>query len=188
MQAAQDIQFANSGSPPAFGAAHGYTARLWTLSHRADKDALPIADRHYNRQKPGTPQFVPPGRCVVLLTADKKALWVSSWPFAEYVKHAWAGAWVCSCFRNESDTLSSLLIREAVAVTRYIWGDPPPLGMVTFVDMDKVRKKRDFGRCYRKAGWHVCGETKGDLLALQLKPDEMPEPQEPSGAQMRLAV
>jgi len=190
MSAAETIRLQRDACPAlmAVRSSECYTARLWTLSHRADKDALPIADRHYNRQKPGTPQFVPPGRCVVLLTADKKALWVSSWPFAAYVKHAWAGAWVCSCFRNESETLSSLLIREAVAVTRYIWGDPPPLGMVTFVDMDKVRKKRDFGRCYRKAGWHVCGETKGGLLALQLTPDEMPEPQEPSGAQMRLAV
>lgn len=38
---------------------------VWALSHRADARALPIADRHYNRQKIGSPQFVPPGRCVV---------------------------------------------------------------------------------------------------------------------------
>jgi hypothetical protein len=37
------------------------------LSHRADHRALPLADRHYNRQKPGTPQFVPPGRCMGML-------------------------------------------------------------------------------------------------------------------------
>lgn len=152
---------------------------LWRRSHRFDKDALPLADRHYNRQKPGTPQFVPPGRCVVLLTTDNKALWVSSWPLTEYVKHAWAGAWVCSCFRNEGGTLSSLLIREAVSVTRHIWGDPPPLGMVTFVDRGKVRSKRDFGWCYQKAGWHVCGETKGGLLALRIGPGEMSEPKAP---------
>ena len=58
----------------------------WRLSHRADARALPIADRHYNRQKVGTPQFVPPGRCLVLLTEDAGALWVTSWPFAEYVR------------------------------------------------------------------------------------------------------
>jgi hypothetical protein len=63
----------------------------WNISYRADPKALPIADRHYNRQKPGTPQFVPPGRCLVLLTENADALWVSSWPFAEYVKHAWGG-------------------------------------------------------------------------------------------------
>ena len=30
-----------------------------------------------------------------------KALWVTSFPFAQYVRHQWAGAWVCSAFRNE---------------------------------------------------------------------------------------
>lgn len=158
----------------------------WTLSNRFDKEALPLADRHYNRQKPGSPQFVPPGRCVVLLTECRKALWVTSWPFAEFVKYEWAGAWVCSCFRNESSILSSLLIAEAVAITRFIYGEPPPLGMVTFIDRDRVRKKRDFGRCYRKAGWEVCGETKGGLLALQLSPDSMPPPLEPIGCQRSL--
>ena len=57
---------------------------VWSMSHRADKDCLPLADRHYNRQKPGTPQLVPPGRCVVLKAEG--AVWVTSWPFAEYVK------------------------------------------------------------------------------------------------------
>jgi hypothetical protein len=152
---------------------------FWHLSHRADRRALPIADRHYNRQKPGTPQFVPPGRCLVLLTKDADALWVSSWPFAKYVKHEWAGAWVCSCFRNESPHLSSELIRQAVAVTRWRWPTVPPLGMVTFVDPTKVRRKRDFGRCYLRAGFVNVGKTKGDLVALGMPPDQMPEPQEP---------
>ncbi len=149
----------------------------WRLSHRADCRALPLADRHYNRQKIGTPQFVAPGRCIVLLTADESALWVSSWPFAEYVKHAWAGAWVCSCFRNEGATLSSLLITQAVAVTRSIWGAAPALGFVTFVDADKTRRKRDPGRCYRRAGWKHAGFTKGGLWTLQQLPREMPEPE-----------
>lgn len=148
----------------------------WTLSHRADPRALPLADRHYNRQKPGTPQFVPPGRCIVLLTPDADALWVSSWPFAEFVKHAWAGAWVCSCFRNESPHLSSELIREAVAATRYRW-PVPERGMVTFVDPEKTRRKRDPGRCYRRAGWQPVGETQGGLVALQILPDAMPDPE-----------
>lgn len=162
-------------------------ARYWRLSDRADRRALPLADRHYNRQKPGTPQFVPPGRCLVLLTPDADALWVTSWPFAEFTKHAWAGAWVCSCFRNESATLSSILIREAVSVTRWFYGDPPDLGMVTFVDESKTRRKRDPGRCYRRAGWRPCGHTKGGLFALQQLPDEMPTPAMPIGAQLGLA-
>lgn len=160
----------------------------WMLSHRADPRARVIADRHYNRQKIGTPQFVPPGRCVVLLTDTLDALWVSSWPFSEYVRHAWAGAWVCSAFRNESARLSSELIREAVAITRFVWPDVPPLGMVTFVDPTKVRRKRDYGRCYRRAGWRVCGATKGGLVALQLLPDEMPEPLAPFATSRQLPL
>jgi hypothetical protein len=93
----------------------------WTLSHRADRRALSLADRHYNRQKPGTPQFVPPGRCVVLLTPNADALWVSSWPLARYTKHQWADAWVCSYFCNESLVLSSTLITQAVAAIKYLW-------------------------------------------------------------------
>lgn len=156
----------------------------WTLSHRADPAALVIADRHYNRQKPGTPQFVPPGRCLVL-TADS-AVWVTSWPFAEYVKHAWAGAWVNSLFRNEGDTLSSTLIREAVAATRWYWPEVPDIGMVTFVDAEKVRHKRDPGRCYLKAGFKNIGHTKGGLVVLQMLAYAMPEPAAPRGTTISL--
>lgn len=146
----------------------------WHLSHRFDARALPLADRHYNRQKIGSPQFVPPGRCLVLLTANADAVWVSSWPFAEYTKHAWAGAWVNSLFRNESTVLSSELIREAVAATRAHWADVPERGFVSFVDPDKTRRKRDPGRCYIKAGWQRVGFTKGGLVALQQLQDAMP--------------
>ena len=151
----------------------------WILSNRADPDVVPLADRHYNRQKIGSPQFAPPGRCLVLKTAELDAFWITSWPYAEYVKHAWAGAWVCSAFRNESTHLSSELIREAVAATLYRYGHAPPLGMITFVDAGKVRRKRDPGRCYLRAGFERCGTTKGGLIALQLLPNDMPPPLQP---------
>jgi len=156
----------------------------WAISHRADRLALPLADRHYNRQKPGTPQFVPPGRCVVFLAPG--SLWVTSWPFAQYVKHQWAGAWINSCFRRESGPQASDLIREAVAATKATWGDPPTLGMVTFVDASKVRHKRDPGRCYAKAGFKLVGETKGGLLAWQLLPEDMPDAESPLGTSLNL--
>lgn len=138
----------------------------WHRSWRADPRARAVADRHYNRQSVGAVQFVPPGRCLVLLTATADALWITSWPKPEYVLHAWPGAWVCSAFRNEGSDLSSDLIAEAEAATRDRFGDPPPLGFVTFVDRDKVRHKRDPGRCFLRAGWGVIGETAGGLLAL----------------------
>jgi len=156
----------------------------WRLSHRADQRARVIADRHYNRQSVGSAQFVPPGRCLVLW--QPRAFWVTSWPFAEYTKHAWAGAWVCSAFRNEGAGLSSTLIRDAVAHTRWQWPDVPELGMITFVNRDKVRHKRDPGRCYRKAGFAPCGETAGGLLALQLLESGMPAAAPPLNSQVDL--
>lgn len=149
----------------------------WRHSWKADPRALPLADRHYNRHKPGSRQFVPPGRALVLLTEDASALWVTSWPFAQYVRHAWAGAWLCSMFRNEGAGLSSELILEAVAATRAAWGNPPELGLVTFVDPSKIRHKRDPGRCFRRAGFEVVGTTKDKgLVALRLEPVWMPAP------------
>jgi hypothetical protein len=164
----------------------------WRLSHRADPAALPLADRHYNRQKPGTPQFVPPGRCVVLLTGvPAVALWVSSWPFAEYVKHRWGGAWVCSCFRREGGAKASEQIREAVAATRQVWGEPPDLGMVTFIDPDEVapikrRGRVHYGYTWELAGFERDGETVGGLLAYRLPPERMPEAAPPIGWQAPL--
>lgn len=151
----------------------------WCLSNRADPEARRIADRHYNRQKIGSPQFVPPGRCLVLKAIDGRALWVTSWPFAEYVKHAWPGAWINSLFRNEGSGLSSDLIREAVAVTRSLW-EPPPLGLISFVDPRQIRRKRDPGRCYRRAGFSHVGFTEGGLWAFQILPEAMPAAALPS--------
>ncbi len=59
----------------------------WCLSHRADPRAVALADRHCSRRKVGSPQFVPPGRCLVLLTPAADALWVTSWQRPEFIKH-----------------------------------------------------------------------------------------------------
>lgn len=158
---------------------------LWRVSNRADRQALCIADRHYNRQKPGTPQFVPPGRCLVLLNSRATALWVTSWPFAEYVKHRWPGAWVNSLFRRESGERASDLIRDAVSATRWFYGEPPAIGMVTFIDRDKIRPRRSgYGKCYLAAGFEADGETQGGLLAFRLKPERMPSPVQPHAGEL----
>jgi hypothetical protein len=151
----------------------------WCASHRADPFAAAIADRHYNRQKPGTPQFAPTGSCCVFISDCGRAFWITSAPFAEWVKHAWPGAWVCSAFRNEGAGVASELIRQAVAATLAHYGEPPALGMVTFIDRAKVRPTPvrgvlTWGWTYRKAGFVDVGETKGGLLTLQMLPDAMP--------------
>lgn len=140
---------------------------------------MALADRHYNRQKVGSPQFVPPGACLVLMAHE--AVWTSSWPLPQYVKHRWPGAWVNSIFRREAGEKASVLIREAVAATRWYWPNVPELGMVTFIDTEKVRPRRaGYGKCYLKAGFEPDGYTKGGLLALRLKPECMPEAAKPN--------
>jgi hypothetical protein len=162
---------------------------MWRISHRFDPECLPMADRHYNRRKIGSPQFVPPGRCFVLKAP--RALWVTSWPFAQYVKHAWPGAWVNSLFRNEGGGVASEMIRGAIARTRANWPTPPDLGMVTFVDPKHVkptvrRGVAIYGYCYLMAGFRHVGFTKGGLWAWQMLPDAMPEPEHSIGAQLAI--
>lgn len=151
----------------------------WTRSYRADPRARPIADRHYNRHAVGADQFVPPGRCLVLLTRSADALWITSWQ--EHVRHRWPGAWVCSCFRNESDVRASELILEAIAHTRGQWPTPAE-GLITFVDPRKVppvmrRSAPIYGYCFLKAGFTHVGFTEdAGLWAWHLEPSQMPAP------------
>lgn len=159
---------------------------MWCQSHRADPAAKILADRHYNRQKPESLQFVPPGGCAVFITGCLRAFWVTSAPLAEFVKHEWPGAWMCSAFRNEGAGRAQDLIREAVAASRHQLGDCPPLGMVTFINRKHVRPTmvrgvKVWGWTWIKAGFRPCGETKGGLLAFRLDPSDMPDPEPAAG-------
>jgi hypothetical protein len=82
------------------------------------------------------------------------------------------------------------MIREAVAATRWWWGEPPALGMVTFVNEGETGSGRSPwhkpGHCYRKAGFEHVGFTEGGLWAFQLCGDRMPEPAAPRDAQYDL--
>ena len=48
---------------------------------------------------------------------------------------------------------------------------------MTFVDASKTRRKRDPGRCYRKAGFKHVGFTKAGLYVFQMLEGEMPAPE-----------
>lgn len=144
----------------------------WRVADKYDPTARAIAERHYTRQTPGAAQFLRPGRNHVLVAISGDAAW-STW--LGFASHAWRGAWENTLFRNEGAGLSSELILEAVASTVHAWGDPPPLGMITMVDIDAVRRKRDPGRCYRRAGFEPVGWTKERRrLVLQLLPERFP--------------
>lgn len=69
---------------------------------------------------------------------------------------------------------SSDLIREATKRTYAFWrrryGALPSVPLTTEVDPTKVRRKRDPGRCFLKAGWVRIEDARG--LAVFRAPDE----------------
>lgn len=76
----------------------------------------------------------------------------------------------CAAFRNEGPGLSSELIREACTLA---WARWPGERLYTYVNENKIRRKRDPGRCFIRAGWHVCGRTTGaGLIILEILPKE----------------
>lgn len=142
----------------------------WMMTHKGDKRAVALADRHYTRQKPGTPQFCRPGRNVVLLSRDERALWVT-W---SGIRDDGYNAWECTIFRNEGHYLSSHLIVLALGITRHLWGDPPRDGVLTYVG------KHLRGGCFYAAGFQRIGQSKDGKPLLQLLPERMPPPLEPA--------
>jgi hypothetical protein len=82
------------------------------------------------------------------------------------------------------------MIREAVAATRFVFGDPPEMGMISFIDRSevkpiKVRGVETWGWTWRRAGFVPAGQTKGGLLAMRLPPSAMPEPEKPKPRSIR---
>lgn len=162
----------------------------WARTWRADPRAAALADRHYSRKSPGASQFAPPGPVLVLITPDADALWVSwrtAYPDADWLRDAWC----CTLFRNEAPEryLSSDLVTEAVAATVAAWGPPPAGGFVTTIDAARIRRKRDPGRCFLRAGFVALDELTKDrgLVILRLAPADHPDPVEALGTQRQLA-
>lgn len=137
---------------------------------------------------------MPPGRKLVLKTADGLAAWGTSWPYPQFVNRDRADAWLNSLFcRRGGAHLASDLIRFGVAHTRWWWPKAMPSeGFVTMVDATKIREKpgryrtKGVGWCYLKAGWHHVGYTKRGLWVFQLPPAEMPAPEPIPGSPMAL--
>ena len=130
----------------------GFEAGPWLVTTRLDVLANALADRHYSRRRPKSGQIGAPGRKLVLVTPCGRAVWLTHWPYPELAMDG-LDAWRCSIFHNEGAGLSSELIRSAMSLTAERWGEQPKDGWVTWVDTRKVRRKRDPGRCFLKAGW-----------------------------------
>jgi hypothetical protein len=79
-------------------------------SNRFDCELAELADRHYSRQKIGSPQFIAPGRNLVY--RDQSGLVVFVWLWQAYRDDGEEG-YCCSIFRNETPRRSSEIILEA---------------------------------------------------------------------------
>jgi len=149
--------------------AHLFTVDgYWQRVRRTDPRARRLADRHYSRQTPGAAEFMASGRTLVLLAELSGAFAV--WGAIENLDPVGNRRWRCSIFRNETLILSSALIEEATERTYAFWlrhySGLPSVPLTTEVDPERVLRKRDPGRCFRRAGWTVRGIVRG-LVVLQ---------------------
>ena len=138
----------------------------------ADAAWIPVKDgnttgrslfrRHYSYQpyRDGRDPalFVGPGEKLVLLTPDALAVFV----WRKFICGDGQQGVNCAVFRNEGESLSSFLIREA---DRLAWDRWPGERHYTYVDPRKVRSTNP-GFCFLKAGWRKCGITKWNRLLI----------------------
>ena len=148
----------------------------WHVVSETDPRALALVDGthslteapHYSRQHPGAPTFTGNGASMVMVTADGLAVWSV---IHQRVVKSTEWRWRCNVFRRVGGGRASDLIRSATSATRIGWrnkyGGLPSVPLTTEVDPGKVRRKRDPGRCFIKAGWRVIGKTKSGLVRLE---------------------
>jgi hypothetical protein len=135
----------------------GVDAGVWQIRSRFSAAAATLADRHYSRERVGSPQVGGPGHTLIMVTPCERAAWVTK-------RHALTtttaraiadglplGIYRCGLFRNEGAGLSSALVFEAMRITELIWGDSE-YGWATYVDTTKVRSANP-GYCFKQAGW-----------------------------------
>lgn len=145
--------------------------KYWTRITKFDPRGAALADRHYSRRKVGSPQWMPPGETLNLLTEDGKALfgWWRPHPDSGIKSMNNLDGWTYTIFRNETDVKSSVLIlaaeRELAALDRGCGPD----GMLTYV-WDKKVESNNPGYCFKVAGWVTVGRSADNRKTLLWKP------------------
>jgi hypothetical protein len=126
-----------------------------------DVESCQLADKHYSRQKPGTNQFMPPGKTMVLRSAAGDV--VFGWLWQQKRDDGQAG-YNCSIFRNESPRLSSEIILEAEKRVVAEWGANRGF---TYIDPKRISNKSNPGYCFKVAGWKFVKQTPSGLHLLE---------------------
>lgn len=144
-----------------------YASEHWRITRDGDPYGYDLSRRHYSARTYREQRqrlFVGPGRKLVLLSNDGAALFV--WRhFKDDCQPPQTGH-NCAMFRNEGDTLSSQLIREAVQVVFDSWGRDR---CYTLINSKRIRSTNP-GCCFIKAGWRRCGVSKTGKIILELNP------------------
>lgn len=146
--------------------------RFWLRTHKFDPRAAALADRHYSRRKPGSPQFMPPGQTIILITPAADAVYGWWRPHPASGIHAMNGldGWTCTIFRNESLVYqSSDLIVDAEDAIREAGYSCGPSGLITYV-FDKKVKSTNPGYCFKLAGYTLTGRSADGRKSLLQKP------------------
>lgn len=144
---------------------------MWQRVTKFDPRAAALADRHYSRRKIGSPQFMPPGQTLVLLTDDALAVfgWWRPHPASGLQAMNGLDGWTCTIFRNEGPALSSELVLGAEAALLETGVDVGPDGLLTYVFDAKIRSTNP-GYCFKLAGWKVRGRSADRRKTLLWKP------------------
>lgn len=121
-----------------------------------DRECARLADRHYSRRTVGSPQFAYSGRKFVLRDTAGLALFVWMFP-DETMRMDGQTGYNNAIFRNESARRSSDIILEAERQAIRKWG---PNRAYTYIDPRKVKSPNP-GYCFKVAGWHFDGYSRG---------------------------
>lgn len=144
----------------------------WYRVTQRDPRAVGLYLRHYSSKRGGrdvgrllASGIAAPGEKLVLLTAACDALFV--WQRSTIPRDDGQAGVNCAVFRNEGAVLSSELIRDADTLAWARW--PGEARHFTYVDATEVRRKRDPGRCFVRAGWRRLVERSRDRALVILE-------------------
>lgn len=144
---------------------------MWQRVTKFDPRTAAIADRHYSRRTIGSPQFMPPGETLVLLSIDERAVfgWWRPHPRSGIKSMNGLDGWTCTIFRNESLLLrSSDLILDVEKTLIDDGRTIGPDGFITYV-WDKKVNSRNPGYCFKCAGYRKAGRSADGKKTLLLK-------------------
>lgn len=139
------------------------TRALWWVTKDGDESVLDLYERHYSAHQYRDGRVrrlcVGPGEKIVLRNPGGTAGFI----WRNFVCDRGETGINCAFFRNESEALSSDLVRQADQIADHVWSCRRHY---TYVDASKVTS-RNPGFCFLVAGWRRCGMSASGKLILE---------------------